>query len=201
MSWLVTAASVATVVGAGFKAVGAGVKGLNAYNADTLGQAENAEQIRLDEIALSNRTSSLNLKKNKTAFELAMESITNQAGDVSAQGSSSLLEALKGRDSLASKGNFAMSGEAKQSLIDSKTNIRSAVDRSMEDLELKSKGASADYINTIEGISISKEKDLAAINQRFTQRLGEIGGTADTFMEGMFGSNQSIKGYDYDKYA
>ena len=71
----------------------------------------------------------------------------------------------------------------------------------MDDLELKSKGVSSDYINTIEGINISKEKDLAAINQRFTQRLGEIGGTADTFMEGIFGSDNSIKGYDYDKYA
>ena len=68
----------------------------------------------------------------------------------------------------------------------------------MNELELKSKGASSDYINTIEGINISKEKDLAAINQRFTQRLGEIGQTADTFMEGIFGSDNKIKGYDYE---
>lgn len=189
------------VAGAAVKTVGAGIKGFNAMNTDTSGQAENAEQIRLDEIALSNRTSSLNLKKNKTAFELAMESITNQVGDVSAQGTKSFVDIGKGQENIIRKGNFAVSGQADEFLVDAKTDVRSSVDRSMSDLELKSKGASADYISTIEGISISKEKDLAAINQRFTQRLGEIGGTADTFMEGVFGTNQSIKGYDYDKYA
>jgi len=189
------------VAGAAVKTVGAGIKGFNAMNTDTLAQAENAEQIRLDEIALSNRTSSLNLKKNKTAFELAMESITNQAGDVSAQGAKSLLEISKGQGNIIEEGGFAGSSQADAFLVDAKTDVRSSVDSSMSDLELKSKGASADYISTIEGISISKEKDLAAINQRFTQRLGEIGGTADTFVEGIFGSNNKIKGYDYDKYA
>lgn len=201
MSWLVTAAAGASLFGTGLKAVGAGIKGFNASNADTLGQAENAEQIRKDEIALSNRTSNLNLKKNKTAFELAMESITNQVGDVSAQGTKSLLEISESHGNIIEKGGFAGSSQADQTIVDAKGDVRSSVSRSMSDLELKSKGASADYINTIESINISKEKDLAAINQRFTQRLGEIGGTADTFMEGIFGSDNKIKGYDYDKYA
>jgi len=126
------------VAGAAVKTVGAGIKGFNAMNTDTLAQAENAEQIRLDEIALSNRTSSLNLKKNKTAFELAMESITNQAGDVSAQGAKSLLEISKGQGNIIEEGGFAGSSQADAFLVDAKTDVRSSVDRSMSDLELKS---------------------------------------------------------------
>ena len=196
MSFLIWGAA-ATVVGAGVKAVGAGINAYNAENTDTLGQAKNAEQIRSDEIALSGRTTDLSLKKNKTAFELAMESITNQAGDVSAQGTKSFVDIGKGQENIIRKGNFAGSSQADEFLVDAKTDVRSAVDRSMSDLELKSKGASADYMNTIEGVNISREKDLAAINQRFTQRLGEIGSTADSWSEGIFGSNNKIKGYDY----
>ena len=200
MSFLVWGAA-ATVAAVGVKAVGAGVNAYNAENTDTLGQAKNAEQIRSDEIALSGRTTDLSLKKNKTAFELAMESITNQAGDVSAQGTKSFVDIGKGQGNIIEKGGFAGSGQADEFLVDAKTDVRSAVDRSMSDLELKSKGASADYMNTIEGVNISREKDLAAINQRFTQRLGEIGSTADSWSEGIFGSNNSIKGYDYNKFT
>tara|TARA_R110002074_G_scaffold239374_2_gene411179 strand:- start:904 stop:1500 length:597 start_codon:yes stop_codon:yes gene_type:complete len=198
MSWIVAGIAIA---GATVKTIGAGVNAYNANKTDTLGQAKNAEQIRSDEIALSRRTTDLSLKKNKTAFELAMESITNQVGDVSAQGTKSFVDIGKGQGDIIEKGGFAGSGQADEFLVDAKTDVRSAVDRSMSDLELKSKGASADYMNTIEGVNISREKDLAAINQRFTQRLGEIGSVADTGMEGIFGSDNSIKGYDYNKFT
>ena len=103
MSFLVWGAA-ATVAAVGVKAVGAGVNAYNAENTDTLGQAKNAEQIRSDEIALSGRTTDLSLKKNKTAFELAMESITNQVGDVSAQGTKSFVDIGKGQGNIIEKG-------------------------------------------------------------------------------------------------
>lgn len=199
MSFLVWGAA-ATVAGAAVKTIGAGVKGYQAHKAgkDTAAQAENAEQIRQDEIALANRESALTLNKNKSAFQLTMEGLTNQVGQIGSKGNTDLFSAALNKDTLSKRSGFASSGEVESSFRDMTTSVRSGVESNMEDLALKSKSSASDYMSTIEGVSISKEKSLAAINERFTQRIGEIGATADTFKEGIFGSDNKIKDYDYN---
>ena len=127
-----------------------------------------------------------------------MEGLTNQVGQIGSKGNTDLFSAALNKDTLSKRSGFASSGEVESSFRDMTTSVRSGVESNMEDLALKSKSSASDYMSTIEGVSISKERSLAAINERFTQRLGEIAATADTFREGIFGSDNKIKDYDYN---
>jgi len=197
MSFLAVGAAI-SIAGAGVKTLGAGIKGYQSMNTDTLGQAQNAEQIRQDEISLANRETALSLNKNKSAFQLSIEGLTNQVGKIGSSGTSDLFSAALNKDTLSKRTGFASSGEVESSFNDMTANVRSSVKSNMEDLELKSKASTSDFMSGIEGVNLARERSLASINERFTQRLGEIGGTADTFREGIFGSDNKIKGYDYD---
>ena len=96
-----------------------------------------------------------------------------------------------------SKAGFAGGGTASDIYSDASLNLKDKVDMQYEKIDNAKGGIVDDFSISTESISIADAKGRADIEQRFQARLGEIGSVADTFWEGVFGSDNEIEGYNY----
>jgi|10_taG_2_1085330.scaffolds.fasta_scaffold12037_2 hypothetical protein len=192
-----TIAAGLTIAGGVAAGIGAVKRGSEARNKDTLSAAKAAEEIRNEQIALQNRETTNAKKGQLSQLERVTDDIRTNVGAANANASDSLFANFVESTNVASKTGFAGSSTVDNLSDNAKSTVRRKTSEELTMLENRKGGAVDDFSTGIEGISIADAKGRADIEERFSSRIAEIGSVADTFMEGVFGSDNEIEGYNY----
>lgn len=195
----VTSTIAAGITIAGGVAAGAGAikRGAEAKKKDTLEAAKAAELIKSEQLALQDRETKNAKFRELSKLERVTDNIRNDVQATNMDASNTLFTNFVESTNTESRAGFAGGGTASDLFTDASTNLREKVDIQSQKIENTKGGIVDDFSIGTESISIADAKGRADIEQRFQARLGEIGSVADTFWEGVFGSDNEIEGYNY----
>ena len=197
MAALTSIAAGITIAGAAVAGAGAIASGFNAMGRDTSGAADAAERIKNEQQALLNRETKAANKQNQSQFKQATENIRLSVRETNESANTTMLKAYQDKQNIGNKIGFASSGSVDYMDDITKGSVRKGVDLSMDKISLQAESAESSFGYGSETISIADARKEADIEERFQGRLAEIGSVADTFWEGIWGSDNEIKGYDY----
>jgi len=184
-------------VAAGVGKVKSGLEASKRGKGDMLAAANAAEEIRTEQNKLQSRETKNAQSGQLSQLQRATEEIKLGAKSMNSSANDSLFSNFVEGQQLEAGSGFAGSGQIKNIQADASSGIRRKVGEEMESLENRSGGLKEDFSFGMENISIADARSRADVEQRFQDRISEIGSVADTFMEGVFGSDNEIEGYNY----